>query len=141
MALTLAGVPLTLNKQSAGEALGLDPIKGGMMKRIRTCLPVFIAGALLTALPAPTLAQTFPMQIDGTITSYWVEENAGVTIELSTVGPCGGTPYYYLPRSAGNFDQMNALLLSASLANKTVRLEVTQCFGDRTTIGHGAIRF
>lgn len=110
------------------------------MKDIFRRLSILIVGALFMIQPVSTWAQTYGVQITGLITAYWIDASADAVIEFSVPGACGSA-YFRLRRSSVNFDQMNALLLSASLSGKSVTIEhYSECSGTATIISHGAIR-
>lgn len=83
--------------------------------------------------------QTFPIQIDGRIGKFWVVQN-DVIVELDASGPCGSI-YYRVLRSAANFQEMVAVLLTAAGSGKPVRLELSQCSGNENIVSHGAAVF
>jgi hypothetical protein len=84
-------------------------------------------------------AQTFPMQLEGRIPKLWTEK-ADVVLELDALGPCGSI-YYRILRSAGNGQEICALMLTAAAGGRKIRVEVSQCFGTHAIVSHGAAVF
>lgn len=105
--------------------------------RVQRCSIAVLVAIIFGPLAAS--AQTFPLQIDGRISKLWVDQS-DLILELGTAGPCGGI-YYVVPRTLTNFQEMNAMALTAGAGNKLVRLELSGCSGSNHIVSHGAIVF
>jgi len=55
-------------------------------------------------------------------------------------GECGSN-YYHINRTADNFDEFYALVLTAAASQKEVHLEVGSCVGNRNILTHGSVNF
>jgi hypothetical protein len=87
---------------------------------------------------APAMGQV-PSFREGKITRIWADPS-DMVVQLDGTGPCGSDLFHIL-RSAANFDQMTALMMTAAAAGRPVNLYVTGCNGDRNIISHGAAGF
>ncbi|EQB05499.1 hypothetical protein L288_12705 [Sphingobium quisquiliarum P25] len=55
-------------------------------------------------------------------------------------GPCGSA-FFHIQRSATNFTEFTALMMTAASSGRTVNLLVTGCNGDRNMVSHGEAYF
>ncbi len=97
-----------------------------------------LSALLLTALPVSVHAQTTGWK-EGRIVKLWADPSDFV-VELESNGPCGSA-FFHIQRSATNFEEMSALMMTAAASGRTVNLHVTSCAGDRNIASHGAAYF
>ena len=90
--------------------------------------------------------QNPPVWVEGRIDTLYVDPEDVVFILTDTniPSPCKtneGTPTnnFILSRSNTNFKEMYSLLLAAKMGEKTVSIQVIECFLDRGLISHGAM--
>ncbi len=108
------------------------------MLKLRTRL-IAVAAFAASLAQSPLNAQTVPNWASGTIKSIYVDPSK-VVIELSAVGPCGGT-FYEISRSAVNFTEIVSLMYTAAASGKQVLLWVVGCSGTRADVSHGQAIF
>ncbi len=94
-----------------------------------------------TALAGVLIAQSYAANTvySGQLVQLY-SDPSDIVFRLSTNNDCGNN-YYYLKRTNTNFDQMYALLLSAGVSGKTVRIEVSGCVSGKAIVSHGSIIF
>jgi hypothetical protein len=98
--------------------------------------PIFILLISLILDGGPVYAQTFPQNRGGRIAKIWADPS-DVVFELTTAGPCGST-LYHVERSATNFQEMYALLLTAAASGRHVEMQLSGCkWTDRNIVSQG----
>ena len=93
----------------------------------------------LASLVRSAVALPFPIQIDGKVREFWVED-VDLTVTMDVNGPCGSSNFRVY-RSAANFQEMTATILTAASSGRTLRFELTGCSGTVNIVGHGAALF
>ena len=84
-------------------------------------------------------AQTFPAYVSGYIGRFYADPT-DIVLEMSQNGPCG-SGVFVVSRSATNFQEMTALMLTAAASRNQINLTVTGCNSNRNLVSHGSAFF
>ena len=92
--------------------------------------------AVFGMIATTSTAQAQTTESRGTVTTVYNDPGNEFLFALSVNGRCGSA-IFHISRTATNYKEMVAMVLTALATNKTLGAWVTSCRGDRNIISHG----